>query len=116
MFANAEFSGANSVTKVEESLNVFAVPEALYCTESCAILVGVLPSEELLLESIAGDLFPTICFRVPEGDTVGGLGAASGERPVLWRLAIVAGALRLLQCCELWNCVYEAFLTSSDLF
>ena len=42
---------------------------------------------------------------VPEGDTVSWLGALSGERPVLWRLAIVAGAWRLLQCCELWNVI-----------
>ena len=36
---------------------------------------------------------------VPVGDTVGSRGVAKGERPVLLRrVAIVAGAWRLLQC------------------
>ena len=81
----------------------FAVPEPVYCTDSCTLLFAFCSAE--LLPNIVVNLFPTICYRVPEGDTEGSLGAASGERPVLWRLAIVAGAWRLLQCCELWNVI-----------
>ena len=41
-------------------------------------------------------LVPTICFRVPAGDTVSSRGVGSGERAVLFRLVMII-RLRLLR-------------------
>ena len=63
---------------------------------------------------MATQLVPSSCsVTTPENHCVSiAATVASGERPVPWRLAIVAGAWRLLQCCELWNCDYEAPLAA----
>ena len=53
------------------------------------------------MSAIVG-LVPTICFRVPAGDTVSSRGVGSGERAVLLRLVMIIA----YACCvlELFRC------------
>ena len=81
----------------------------MFCADSA--FVELIVGAELFPNMVV-NLFPTICFRVPVGDTVSSRGVAKGERPVLlacgvWRLWLALGA-----CCNallvLRNCDYKA--------